>query len=201
MICFIYFSSDPFLLQVCLIGDCVGGILGFDALCSSNQTVNESQNSSRRGSVVSVQVRDKKLLKIYLQITIYKWFNTSESYIALTRFMDSFSGVLIFFYFFLSNVAESPLQDQDLLSPGIIVNSGHGSASPTLEGSRHLSRSNIDIPRAGTGDDNKRQLPRKRSDSSTYEVDTIKQHQAFLTRCVGRGMTEKIFDSPCFMYF
>uniref|UniRef100_A0A7N8YKR2 Phosphatidylinositol transfer protein membrane associated 2 n=1 Tax=Mastacembelus armatus TaxID=205130 RepID=A0A7N8YKR2_9TELE len=24
--------------QVCLIGDCVGGILGFDALCSSNQT-------------------------------------------------------------------------------------------------------------------------------------------------------------------
>uniref|UniRef100_A0A3Q2V5H4 Phosphatidylinositol transfer protein membrane associated 2 n=1 Tax=Haplochromis burtoni TaxID=8153 RepID=A0A3Q2V5H4_HAPBU len=42
--------------QVCLIGDCVGGILGFDALCSSNQTVNESQNSSRRGSVISVQV-------------------------------------------------------------------------------------------------------------------------------------------------
>ncbi|XP_074527048.1 membrane-associated phosphatidylinositol transfer protein 2-like isoform X4 [Halichoeres trimaculatus] len=112
--------------QVCLIGDCVGGILGFDALCSSNQTVNESQNSSRRGSVVSVQ-------------------------------------------------------DQDLLSPGIIVNSGHGSASPTLEGSRHLSRSNIDIPRAGAADDTKKQLPRKRSDSSTYEVDTIKQHQAFLT--------------------
>ncbi|XP_076587451.1 membrane-associated phosphatidylinositol transfer protein 2-like isoform X3 [Chaetodon auriga] len=117
-------ASDP--LQVCLIGDCVGGILGFDALCSSNQTVNESQNSSRRGSVVSVQ-------------------------------------------------------DQDLLSPGIIVNSGHGSASPTLEGSRHLSRSNIDIPRAGAGDDTKRQLPRKRSDSSTYELDTIKQHQAFLS--------------------
>ncbi|KAI3372072.1 hypothetical protein L3Q82_006928 [Scortum barcoo] len=112
--------------QVCLIGDCVGGILGFDALCSSNQTVNESQNSSRRGSVVSVQ-------------------------------------------------------DQDLLSPGIIVNSGHGSTSPNLESSRHLSRSNIDIPRAGAGDDTKRQLPRKRSDSSTYELDTIKQHQAFLS--------------------
>ncbi|XP_029998694.1 membrane-associated phosphatidylinositol transfer protein 2 isoform X7 [Sphaeramia orbicularis] len=112
--------------QVCLIGDCVGGILGFDALCSSNQTVTESQNSSRRGSVISVQ-------------------------------------------------------DQDLLSPGIIVNSGHGSSSPTLEGSRHLSRSNIDMPRAGTGDDTKRQLQRKRSDSSTYEMDTIKQHQAFLS--------------------
>lgn len=104
--------------------------------------------------------------------------------VALTspwRFMDSFSTCF----------TESPLQDQDLLSPGIIVNSGHGSASPTLEGSRHLSRSNIDIPRAGTGDDNKRQLPRKRSDSSTYEVDTIKQHQAFLTRCVERGMIKK----------
>ncbi|KAM9743192.1 membrane-associated phosphatidylinositol transfer protein 2-like isoform 7-T9 [Menidia menidia] len=112
--------------QVCLIGDCVGGILGFDALCNSNPTVNESQNSSRRGSVISVQ-------------------------------------------------------DQDLLSPGIIINSGQGSASPTLEGSRHLSRSNIDIPRASSGDEAKRQLPRKRSDSSTYELDTIKQHQAFLT--------------------
>ncbi|XP_029916356.1 membrane-associated phosphatidylinositol transfer protein 2-like isoform X2 [Myripristis murdjan] len=112
--------------QVCLIGDCVGGILGFDALCSSNQTVNESQNSSRRGSLVSVQ-------------------------------------------------------DQDLLSPGIIINSGHGLASPTLEGSRHLSRSNIDIPRSSAPDDTKKQLPRKRSDSSTYELDTIKQHQAFLS--------------------
>ncbi|XP_055018149.1 LOW QUALITY PROTEIN: membrane-associated phosphatidylinositol transfer protein 2-like [Boleophthalmus pectinirostris] len=109
--------------QVCLIGDCVGGILGFDALCSSNQTVNESQNSSRRGSVVSVQ-------------------------------------------------------DQDLLSPGIIVNCG--SSSPTLEGSRHLSRSNIDIPRTSTGEE-KKPLTRKRSDSSTYELDTIKQHHAFLS--------------------
>uniref|UniRef100_A0A7N6FK93 DDHD domain-containing protein n=1 Tax=Anabas testudineus TaxID=64144 RepID=A0A7N6FK93_ANATE len=80
--------------QVCLIGDCVGGILGFDALCSSNQTVNESQNSSRRGSVI----------------------------------------------IFLIHFHVSPPQDQDLLSPGIIVNSGHGSVSPNLEGSRHLSR-------------------------------------------------------------
>lgn len=119
-------DGATFTGQVCLIGDCVGGILGFDVLCNSAPTVNESQNSSRRGSVISVQ-------------------------------------------------------DQDLLSPGIIVNSGHGSSSPTLEGSRHLSRSNIDIPRASSGDDTKRQLPRKRSDSSTYELDTIKQHQAFLS--------------------
>uniref|UniRef100_A0AAX7T0U0 DDHD domain-containing protein n=1 Tax=Astatotilapia calliptera TaxID=8154 RepID=A0AAX7T0U0_ASTCA len=38
--------------QVCVIGDCVGGILGFDALCSSSVTVSESQNSSRRGSAI-----------------------------------------------------------------------------------------------------------------------------------------------------
>ncbi|XP_074061576.1 membrane-associated phosphatidylinositol transfer protein 2 isoform X5 [Macrotis lagotis] len=138
--------------QVCLIGDCVGGILAFDALCYSNQTVSESQNSSRRGSVVSVQ-------------------------------------------------------DTDLLSPGILVNNTHcsggsssgggsagggssgscsggggsGSGSSSLESSRHLSRSNIDIPRSNGGEDPKKQLPRKRSDSSTYEVDTIKQHQAFLS--------------------
>ncbi|KAM7392431.1 hypothetical protein PAMA_007515 [Pampus argenteus] len=111
--------------QVCVIGDCVGGILGFDALCSSSVTVLESQNSSRRGSAISVQ-------------------------------------------------------DTDLLSPGIVINSVSPS-SPTLEGSRHLSRSNIDIPRCSGPDDPKKQLPRKRSDSSTYELDTIKHHQAFLS--------------------
>uniref|UniRef100_A0A3B3YDP1 DDHD domain-containing protein n=1 Tax=Poecilia mexicana TaxID=48701 RepID=A0A3B3YDP1_9TELE len=111
--------------QVCVIGDCVGGILGFDALCSSSVTVSESQNSSRRGSTISVQ-------------------------------------------------------DTELLSPGIIINSISPS-SPSLEGSRHLSRSNIDIPRSSGPDDPKNQLPRKRSDSSTYELDTIKHHQAFLS--------------------
>ncbi|XP_032425224.1 membrane-associated phosphatidylinositol transfer protein 2 isoform X2 [Xiphophorus hellerii] len=111
--------------QVCVIGDCVGGILGFDALCSSSVTVSESQNSSRRGSTISVQ-------------------------------------------------------DTELLSPGIIINSISPS-SPSLEGSRHLSRSNIDIPRSSGPDDPKKQLPRKRSDSSTYELDTIKHHQAFLS--------------------
>lgn len=118
-------EGTSFTGQVCLIGDCVGGILGFDALCYSNQTVSESQNSSRRGSIVSVQ-------------------------------------------------------DTDLLSPGITVNNSYCSSGSNLEGSRHLSRSNIDIPRS-SGDDPKKQLPRKRSDSSTYELDTIRQHQAFLS--------------------
>ncbi|XP_019362702.1 PREDICTED: membrane-associated phosphatidylinositol transfer protein 2 isoform X8 [Gavialis gangeticus] len=118
-------EGTSFTGQVCLVGDCVGGILGFDALCYSNQTVSESQNSSRRGSVVS-------------------------------------------------------MQDTDLLSPGIAVNNSYCSTSSNLEASRHLSRSNIDIPRSN-GEDPKRQLPRKRSDSSTYELDTIKQHQAFLS--------------------
>ncbi|XP_055730926.1 membrane-associated phosphatidylinositol transfer protein 2-like isoform X5 [Salvelinus fontinalis] len=121
-------EGTSFSGQVCVIGDCVGGILGFDALCSSNVTISESQSSSRRGSTVSVQ-------------------------------------------------------DTDLLSPGIIINSVSPSSpsSPSLEGSRHLSRSNIDIPRSLGPDDPKTMLPRKRSDSSTYELDTIKQHQAFLS--------------------
>ncbi|XP_048677422.1 membrane-associated phosphatidylinositol transfer protein 2 isoform X11 [Caretta caretta] len=118
-------EGTSFTGQVCLVGDCVGGILGFDALCYSNQSVCESQNSSRRGSIVSVQ-------------------------------------------------------DTDLLSPGIIVNNSYCSSGSNLEASRHLSRSNIDIPRSN-GEDPKKQLPRKRSDSSTYEMDTIKQHQAFLS--------------------
>ncbi|XP_041584980.1 membrane-associated phosphatidylinositol transfer protein 2 isoform X5 [Vulpes lagopus] len=113
--------------QICLIGDCVGGILAFDALCYSSQPVSESQSSSRRGSVASVQ-------------------------------------------------------DTDLLSPGTLVNAAHGtSGSSGLESSRHLSRSNIDIPRSNGVEDPKRQWPRKRSDSSTYELDTIQQHQAFLS--------------------
>uniref|UniRef100_A0A3B4AVJ1 DDHD domain-containing protein n=1 Tax=Periophthalmus magnuspinnatus TaxID=409849 RepID=A0A3B4AVJ1_9GOBI len=91
-------EGAPFTGQVCVIGDCVGGILGFDALCSSSIVVSESQNSSRRGSTIN------------------------------------------------------------LLSPGIVINSISPS-SPTLEGSRHLSRSNIDIPRSSGQDDPKKQLP------------------------------------------
>lgn len=83
-----------------------------------------------------------------------------------------------------------PFQDADLLSPGILVNAAHcssgsGSGSgggSSLESSRHLSRSNIDIPRSNGTEDSRRQLPRKRSDSSTYELDTLQQHQAFLSR-------------------
>nr|XP_060641492.1 membrane-associated phosphatidylinositol transfer protein 2 isoform X5 [Anolis sagrei ordinatus] len=111
--------------QVYLVGDCVGGILAFDALCFSGQTASESQNSSRRGSVISVQ-------------------------------------------------------DTDLLSPGIVVNNSYCSGASALEGSRHLSRSNIDIPRSNEEDANKNSL-RKKSDSSTHEADTINQHQAFLS--------------------
>ncbi|XP_069475755.1 membrane-associated phosphatidylinositol transfer protein 2 isoform X3 [Ambystoma mexicanum] len=114
-------EGTSFAGQVCLVGDCVGGILGFDALCYSNQTISESQNSSRRGSI-----------------------------------------------------------DTDLLSPGITVNNSYCAGGSNLEGSKHLSRSNIDIPRSNS-DDPKKHLPRKRSDSSTYELDTIRQHQAFLT--------------------
>lgn len=40
-------------LQVVLLGDCVGGILGFDALCQTRVGSGGSRGSSRRGSLVS----------------------------------------------------------------------------------------------------------------------------------------------------
>uniref|UniRef100_A0A674EAQ9 Phosphatidylinositol transfer protein membrane associated 2 n=1 Tax=Salmo trutta TaxID=8032 RepID=A0A674EAQ9_SALTR len=120
-------NGATFSGQVCLIGDCVGGILGFDALCSSNQTIGDSQNSSRRGSVIN-------LVPFACQ--------SSSAYIPQPL-----------------PAPHPSLQDQDLLSPGIIINSGHGSASPTLEGSRHLSLSNIDIPHPCS----------RRSSSSTFQ--------------------------------
>lgn len=53
------FAGQPLLMvppltQVVLIGDAVGGILGFDALCHSACAGTGSRGSSRRGSVVSV---------------------------------------------------------------------------------------------------------------------------------------------------
>ncbi|XP_041281300.1 membrane-associated phosphatidylinositol transfer protein 3 isoform X3 [Onychostruthus taczanowskii] len=101
--------------QVCLIGDCIGGILGFDAICYNSNTAYESRNSSRRGSISSIQ--------------------------------------------------DNPLLAED---------SGLGD-------SKQLSKSNIDI--SGILEDEKQRppLPRKQSDSSTYECDTITQHHAFLS--------------------
>lgn len=85
-------------------------------------------------------------------------------------------------------MSRGPFQDADLLCPGMLANTAHssGSGGGGLESSRHLSRSNIDIPRSNGTEDPKKQLPRKRSDSSTYELDTIQQHQAFLTRWAAR---------------
>uniref|UniRef100_H0XLW6 Phosphatidylinositol transfer protein membrane associated 1 n=1 Tax=Otolemur garnettii TaxID=30611 RepID=H0XLW6_OTOGA len=47
-------EGTGFCGQVVLIGDGVGGILGFDALCYSANTGTGSRGSSRRGSMVSV---------------------------------------------------------------------------------------------------------------------------------------------------
>lgn len=43
--------------QVCLMGDCVGGVLCFDALCFSNhQRPSSPNNSSRNNSTESLKV-------------------------------------------------------------------------------------------------------------------------------------------------
>lgn len=50
-------QSQPCLLQVCLIGDCVGGLLAFDAICYSAGPSGDSPgSSSRKGSISSTQV-------------------------------------------------------------------------------------------------------------------------------------------------
>ncbi|GAB1296392.1 Membrane-associated phosphatidylinositol transfer protein 3 [Apodemus speciosus] len=112
-------SSDGigFNGQVCLIGDCVGGLLAFDAICYSAGPSGDSPgSSSRKGSISSTQ--------------------------------------------------DTPVvveEDCDLAS------------------SKRLSKSNIDVSSGVEDEDPKRPLPRKQSDSSTYDCEAITQHHAFLS--------------------
>ncbi|OXB79109.1 UNVERIFIED_CONTAM: hypothetical protein H355_005985 [Colinus virginianus] len=101
--------------QVCLVGDCIGGILGFDAICCNTNRTDESQNSSRRGSISSIQ--------------------------------------------------DNPLLKED----------------SSLGGGKHLSKSSVDLSEIMEDEEQRQLLPRKQSDSSTYDRDTITQHHAFLS--------------------
>lgn len=67
--CIIYGGHLNYIFpeQVCLMGDCVGGVLCFDALCFSNhQRPGSPTNSSRNNSTESLKVGahcDKTLVK------------------------------------------------------------------------------------------------------------------------------------------
>uniref|UniRef100_G1SIE4 Membrane-associated phosphatidylinositol transfer protein 3 n=1 Tax=Oryctolagus cuniculus TaxID=9986 RepID=G1SIE4_RABIT len=103
--------------QVCLIGDCVGGLLAFDAICYSAGPSGDSPgSSSRKGSISSTQ--------------------------------DAPGAV-----------------DEDC----------------SLAGSKRRSKSNIDLSSGAEAAEPKRPLPRKQSDSSTYDCEAITQHHAFLS--------------------
>uniref|UniRef100_A0A4X2MCH2 Membrane-associated phosphatidylinositol transfer protein 3 n=1 Tax=Vombatus ursinus TaxID=29139 RepID=A0A4X2MCH2_VOMUR len=103
--------------QVCLIGDCVGGILGFDAICYSASPAGDSLSSnSRKGSVSSTQ--------------------------------------------------DNPILSEEDCS---------------LSDTTRLSKSNIDISGTLEDEEPKMSLPRKQSDSSTYDCDAISQHHTFLS--------------------
>jgi len=52
----------------------------------------------------------------------------------------------------------------------------------SLGGSKRLSKSNIDISGIMEDEKPRQPLPRKQSDSSTYDCDTITQHHALLSR-------------------
>ncbi|XP_074175482.1 membrane-associated phosphatidylinositol transfer protein 3 isoform X3 [Rhinolophus sinicus] len=112
-------SSDGigFSGQVCLIGDCVGGLLAFDAICYSAGPSGDSPgSSSRKGSVSSTQ--------------------------------------------------DSPVMVEEECS---------------LASSKRLSKSSIDVSSVLEDEEPKRPLPRKQSDSSTYDCEAITQHHAFLS--------------------
>ncbi|XP_073903225.1 membrane-associated phosphatidylinositol transfer protein 3 isoform X1 [Castor canadensis] len=112
-------SSDGigFSGQVCLIGDCVGGLLAFDAICYSAGPSGDSPgSSSRKGSISSTQ--------------------------------------------------DTPVVVEEDCS---------------LAGSKRLSKSNIDVSSGVEEEAPKRPVPRKQSDSSTYDCEAIAQHHAFLS--------------------
>uniref|UniRef100_A0A452RAL2 PITPNM family member 3 n=1 Tax=Ursus americanus TaxID=9643 RepID=A0A452RAL2_URSAM len=103
--------------QVCLIGDCVGGLLAFDAICYSAGPSGDSPgSSSRKGSISSTQ--------------------------------------------------DTPVVVDEACS---------------LAGSKRLSKSSIDVSSVPEDDEPQRPLPRKQSDSSTYDCEAITQHHAFLS--------------------
>jgi hypothetical protein len=52
----------------------------------------------------------------------------------------------------------------------------------SLAGSKRLSKSNIDVSSGVEEEAPKRPVPRKQSDSSTYDCEAIAQHHAFLSR-------------------
>ncbi|XP_036125156.1 membrane-associated phosphatidylinositol transfer protein 3 isoform X1 [Molossus molossus] len=102
--------------QVCLIGDCVGGLLAFDAICYSAGPSGDSPGgSSRKGSVSSTQ--------------------------------------------------DTPAVEEEC----------------SLASSTRLSKSSIDVSSVSEDEELKRPLPRKQSDSSTYDCEAITQHHALLS--------------------
>lgn len=52
----------------------------------------------------------------------------------------------------------------------------------SLAGSKRLSKSSIDVSSTLEDEEPKRPLPRKQSDSSTYDCEAVTQHHAFLSR-------------------
>ncbi|XP_041038138.1 membrane-associated phosphatidylinositol transfer protein 1-like [Carcharodon carcharias] len=104
--------------QVCIIGDCVGGILGFDALC--NNVAVSSATSSRRGSVST-----------------------------------------------------------ERLSPEILIDTDSLS-NCKLERTRQLSKSHNELSTASSME-TQGDTPRKHSNSSTSDIDSVKHHQSFLS--------------------
>ncbi|XP_040982706.1 membrane-associated phosphatidylinositol transfer protein 3 isoform X6 [Aquila chrysaetos chrysaetos] len=147
--------------QVCLIGDCIGGILGFDAICYNSNTADESRNSSRRGSISSIQGYLKDMVPLVSSCILQKFTflknKVPHPWNMMSKTINVVMGILC--------TQDNPLLAED----------------SSLGGSKRLSKSNIDISGIMEDEKPRQPLPRKQSDSSTYDCDTITQHHAFLS--------------------
>ncbi|KAM6048794.1 membrane-associated phosphatidylinositol transfer protein 3 isoform 6-T6 [Theristicus caerulescens] len=147
--------------QVCLIGDCIGGILGFDAICYNSNTADESRNSSRRGSISSIQGYLKDMVPLVSSCIPQKFIFLKNQVQHPWNMMSKTINVVMI----ILCAQDNPLLAED----------------SSLGGSKRLSKSNIDISGMMEDEKPRQPLPRKQSDSSTYDCDTITQHHAFLS--------------------
>ena len=66
----------------------------------------------------------------------------------------------------------------------------------SLASSKRLSKSNVDVSSGVEDEDPKRPLPRKQSDSSTYDCEAITQHHAFLSSSIHSSVLKDEAEAP-----
>ncbi|KTG01947.1 hypothetical protein cypCar_00019597 [Cyprinus carpio] len=151
-------SGAPINLKVCLLGDCVGGVLCFDALCFSNSP----RHSSRQNSTESLKGAQNSC---HISHTIQTLYFSAHLY-HLHIYINDDSVQLAVSHF--PHVQDNP------------------EVSPSLSSSKRLSRSNIDLSAPSETRNRKTPLSRKQSDSFDGES-SGSQHHPFLSSLIQDG--------------